>query len=82
MGIVAWIAVGAIAGWLADTLVLGGSLGVLRNVVFGTVGTFVGAWLAGRFLGMPNTISEFGAVTVVVASLALAVASVVVNLKV
>ncbi|MEO8419772.1 MAG: GlsB/YeaQ/YmgE family stress response membrane protein [Hyphomicrobium sp.] len=37
--------IGAIAGWLAGTLVKGYGFGLLGNIVIGVIGAFVGAWL-------------------------------------
>ena len=40
-------AIGAIAGWLAGTLVKGGGFGLLGNIIVGIVGAFVGGYLFG-----------------------------------
>ena len=45
--IIAWIVIGAVAGWLAGVLVKGGGFGLLGDIVVGIVGAFVGGWLAG-----------------------------------
>jgi uncharacterized membrane protein YeaQ/YmgE (transglycosylase-associated protein family) len=37
--------IGAIAGWLAGTLVKGYGFGLVGNIVIGVIGAFVGAWL-------------------------------------
>lgn len=45
--IIAWIVLGAIAGWLAGLLVRGDEgLGVIGHVVLGIVGALVGGFLA------------------------------------
>ncbi|MDB5990091.1 MAG: GlsB/YeaQ/YmgE family stress response rane protein [Herbaspirillum sp.] len=46
-GILAWLIIGAIAGWLAGVLVKGGGFGVLVDILIGIVGAFIGGWLAG-----------------------------------
>ncbi|HEY8024181.1 MAG TPA: GlsB/YeaQ/YmgE family stress response membrane protein [Burkholderiaceae bacterium] len=46
-GLIAWLVIGAIAGWLAGSLVKGGGFGLLGDIVVGIVGAFVGGWLAG-----------------------------------
>ncbi len=46
-GLIAWIIIGAIAGWAAGKLVKGGGFGLLGDIVVG----IVGAWIAG-FLGI------------------------------
>ncbi len=45
MGIIAWIIVGAIAGWLAGQIVKGAGFGLLGNIVIGIVGAVVAGWL-------------------------------------
>jgi uncharacterized membrane protein YeaQ/YmgE (transglycosylase-associated protein family) len=45
MGILAWIVIGAVAGFLASVLVRGGSLGLVGNIVVGIVGAVVAGWL-------------------------------------
>ena len=42
---VAYIIIGAIAGWLAGKIVKGGGSGILMNVVIGIVGGFIGGML-------------------------------------
>ncbi len=47
MGIIAWLVLGAIAGYLAGFLVKGDEgLGVIGHVVLGIVGALVGGFLA------------------------------------
>jgi uncharacterized membrane protein YeaQ/YmgE (transglycosylase-associated protein family) len=45
MGFIAWIIVGAIAGWLAGLIVKGAGFGLLGNIVVGIVGAVVAGWL-------------------------------------
>lgn len=53
MGILAWIVLGAIAGWLAGLLVKGDEgLGIIGHIILGIVGAFVGGFLARMFLGI------------------------------
>jgi uncharacterized membrane protein YeaQ/YmgE (transglycosylase-associated protein family) len=46
MGILAWIVLGAIAGFITN-LIMGGGEGVILTVVLGIVGAVVGGYLAG-----------------------------------
>lgn len=46
-GIIAWLIIGAIAGWLAGKFVKGSGFGLLVDILVGIVGAFVGGWLAG-----------------------------------
>jgi uncharacterized membrane protein YeaQ/YmgE (transglycosylase-associated protein family) len=45
MGILAWIILGLIAGFLAQALV-GGGYGLLGTIILGIIGAVVGGWLA------------------------------------
>ena len=45
MGILSWIILGGIAGWLGSMVVNRGGEGVLRDIVLGIVGGLVGGWL-------------------------------------
>jgi uncharacterized membrane protein YeaQ/YmgE (transglycosylase-associated protein family) len=45
-GIIAWLIIGAIAGWLAGVLVKGGGFGLIVDIIVGIVGAFVGGWLS------------------------------------
>jgi len=42
-----FIIIGAVAGWLAGTLVRGGGFGLLGDIVVGILGGIIGGWLAG-----------------------------------
>jgi uncharacterized membrane protein YeaQ/YmgE (transglycosylase-associated protein family) len=46
-GIIAWLIIGAIAGWLAGILVKGGGFGLIVDIIVGIVGAFIGGWLSG-----------------------------------
>ena len=49
MGIIAWIVLGAIAGWLTNML-MGGKEGVVATVILGIIGAVVGGYVAGTVL--------------------------------
>ena len=52
MGIISWLVVGAIAGWLAGLLVKGDErFGVIGHIVLGIVGALVGGFIAGHPYG-------------------------------
>jgi len=44
MGIITWIVVGLIAGWLAGQVMKGGGYGVLVDIILGILGGIVGGW--------------------------------------
>ena len=45
MGFIAWLLVGAIAGWLAGVIMKGKGQGLLMNIVVGIVGAAIGGWV-------------------------------------
>ena len=45
MGILTWIIVGIIAGWLAGKVTRGGGFGLIGDIAIGIVGAFIGSWL-------------------------------------
>jgi uncharacterized membrane protein YeaQ/YmgE (transglycosylase-associated protein family) len=49
VGIIAWIVLGAIAGFITN-LIMGGKEGVIATIILGIVGAIVGGWLAGTVL--------------------------------
>ena len=46
-GLIAFLIIGAIAGWLAGTLMKGGGFGLLGNIVVGILGAVIGGWVFG-----------------------------------
>ena len=53
MGIIAWIVLGAIAGWITN-LIMGGKEGVIPTIILGIIGAVVGGFLAGTVLGVAD----------------------------
>jgi uncharacterized membrane protein YeaQ/YmgE (transglycosylase-associated protein family) len=47
MGLLYWIIVGLIAGWLAGKVMKGGGYGALIDIVLGMLGGIVGGWVFG-----------------------------------
>jgi uncharacterized membrane protein YeaQ/YmgE (transglycosylase-associated protein family) len=45
MGILAWIVVGLIAGWLAGQLMKGGGYGMVADIILGLLGGVLGGWI-------------------------------------
>ncbi|HSW36039.1 MAG TPA: GlsB/YeaQ/YmgE family stress response membrane protein [Candidatus Limnocylindrales bacterium] len=69
MGLLTWLIVGVIAGWLASIVVRGGGFGLIGNIIVGVVGAFIGGWIAGEVFNIQNAISGFNLTTIIVASL-------------
>ncbi len=62
-GIIAWLIVGLIAGFLASRLMRGGGYGLIGDIVVGLVGALLGGWLAG-FLGFGSTYGLIGSIVI------------------
>lgn len=67
MGILAWIIVGLIAGWLAGLVVKGGGYGVLGDIILGIVGALVGGFVASAVFGVPNAVNGLNITSIIVA---------------
>ena len=46
-GLIAFLIIGAIAGWLAGTLMKGGGFGLFGNIVVGIIGAVIGGYVFG-----------------------------------
>jgi len=46
-GLIIFLAIGAVAGWLAGTLVKGGGFGLLGDIAVGIIGAVVGGFVFG-----------------------------------
>lgn len=46
-GLIIFLAIGAVSGWLAGTLMKGGGFGLLGNIIVGIIGAVVGGVLFG-----------------------------------
>jgi uncharacterized membrane protein YeaQ/YmgE (transglycosylase-associated protein family) len=68
MGILTWIIVGAIAGWLASIIMKGGGYGLIGNIIIGIVGAFVGGWLSTILFNLPFAVTGFNLTSVIVAT--------------
>jgi len=44
-GLIAWLVVGLIAGWLAGQFMHGGGYGLVGDIVIGVVGAFIGGFI-------------------------------------
>jgi uncharacterized membrane protein YeaQ/YmgE (transglycosylase-associated protein family) len=46
-GIIAWLVIGAVAGWLSGKIVDGSGFGLAIDIIVGIVGAVIGGYLAG-----------------------------------
>ena len=67
MGILAWIVVGLIAGWLASQVMRGGGYGLIGDIIVGVVGALIGGFLAANLLNMPNAVNGINVTSILVA---------------
>ena len=44
-GIIAWLLLGLIAGWLAGKLARGRGFGCVTDIILGLIGSFIGGWV-------------------------------------
>jgi uncharacterized membrane protein YeaQ/YmgE (transglycosylase-associated protein family) len=80
MGLLTWIVVGAIVGWLAGLVVQGTGFGLLGDIVVGIAGGLLGGFLASRFLNMPDAVNGFNLTSIVVAFVGAVIVVVVIRL--
>ena len=69
MGIIAWIVVGLIAGWLAGVVMRGGGFGVVGDIIVGILGALIGGFLASAVFGVPDAVNGINVMSIVVAFL-------------
>jgi len=48
MGLLWFLIIGAIAGWLAGQFMKGSGYGLIGDIIVGVIGAFIGGWLFGR----------------------------------
>ncbi len=44
-GIIAWLFLGLVAGWLAGKLARGRGFGCVTDIILGLIGSFIGGWV-------------------------------------
>jgi len=67
MGILAWLVVGLIAGWLASLVMRGGGYGLIGDIIVGVVGALIGGFLAANLLNMPDAVNGINVTSILVA---------------
>ena len=69
MGILSWIIVGLIAGWLAGLVVRGGGYGVIGDIIMGVVGALIGGFIASALFHVSDPVSGINLTTIIVSFL-------------
>ena len=79
MGLLSWLIVGLIAGWLANQVMRAGRGNAATDIVVGVIGALVGGFLAGELFGVPNAVNGINVGSIVVAFLGAVVAIAIVR---
>lgn len=69
MGLMSWIIVGAIAGWLSGKVMKGRGFGLIGDILVGVAGGLFGGWAAPRFFDITDGMTGINAKSVLVAFL-------------
>jgi uncharacterized membrane protein YeaQ/YmgE (transglycosylase-associated protein family) len=80
MGILSWIVVGLIAGWLAGLVMRGGGYGLIGDIVIGVVGGLLGGWIATSLLHIGAGVNGINLESILVAFAGAVVLLIVVRL--
>jgi uncharacterized membrane protein YeaQ/YmgE (transglycosylase-associated protein family) len=67
MGILSWIVVGLIAGFLAGVVVKGGGFGLIGDIIVGVIGGLLGGWIASYFFHMGDPMSGINLPSILIA---------------
>ncbi len=67
MGLLSWIIVGLIAGWLAGLVMKGSGYGVLGDIILGIIGGLLGGFIVSALTGTPNAVNGINVVSIIVA---------------
>ena len=69
MGILAWIIIGLIAGWLTGLVMRSRGYTIIGDIIIGIVGGMLGGFLASFLLRIPNPLTGINISSVVIAFL-------------
>lgn len=62
-GLLYWVVIGLIAGWLAGVVMKGGGYGIVVDIVLGMLGAIVGGWIF-SVLGIGAGVGLIGSIIV------------------
>ena len=67
MGILSWLVVGLVAGFLASQVMRGGGYGLVGDIIVGIVGALIGGFLAATLLNIPDAVNGINLTSILVA---------------
>ena len=78
-GLIAWIIIGVIAGWLTGKLMKGSGFGFIMDMVVGLIGALIGGWISGA-MGFGST-GQHGMIgSIIIATIGAVVLTLIVRL--
>jgi len=81
MGIIVWLIVGGIVGWLASIIMRrDAQQGILLNIIVGIVGAIIGGWLIGPLLGAGSINDGISVMSFIVSLIGAVILLAIVNL--
>ncbi|MBN2767807.1 MAG: GlsB/YeaQ/YmgE family stress response membrane protein [Campylobacterales bacterium] len=63
MNLLVFLAIGAVAGWIAGQLMKGRSFGLVTNMIVGIIGSFIGGYLFSSFINNGGLIGSIATAT-------------------
>jgi len=67
MGILAWLIIGLIAGFIASKLMGGGGYGIVGDIVVGIIGAIIGGFVFGLLTGRSDGVNNLDVGSILVA---------------
>jgi uncharacterized membrane protein YeaQ/YmgE (transglycosylase-associated protein family) len=81
MGLIIWLIVGGIIGWLASMIMkTDGQQGIILNVVVGIVGALIGGWLIAPLIGGSTGTAGFDVMGFIAALIGAVILLAIINL--
>lgn len=68
MGLLSWIVIGLIAGFLASLIVRGGGFGIIWDIITGVLGALLGGWISAKFLHI-GSVTGINLISILIATL-------------
>jgi uncharacterized membrane protein YeaQ/YmgE (transglycosylase-associated protein family) len=68
VGLLSWIVIGLIAGFLASLIVRGGGFGIIWDIITGVLGALLGGWISAKFLHI-GSVTGINLISILIATL-------------